>query len=474
MSQDFDLFVVFAEMRTGSNFLETNINEFPSLSCYGEAFNPHFICYPNKTDLFGVTQAMREGDPASLIDAMRQNTDGLPGFRFFHDHDPRVLEHLLPDPRCAKIILTRNPVESYVSWKIAQQTGQWKLADMKQRKSAKITFDADEFDRHLTALQAFQVRILNTLQVTGQTAFYLAYEDVQDVNVMNGLASFLGETTALDSLSKKLKKQNPAPLSEKVKNFDDMQVALGKTDHFDLSRTPNFEARRGPQVPSFLTAAKAPLMYLPVRGGPDRKIKAWLAALDGVKPGALKGNYNQKSLRQWKRLNEGHRSFTVVQHPVERAHVAFCEKILNAGQGSFKEIRSTLRRVYKLPIPAGEVDETWDRRQHREAFLAFVAFLKGNLNNQTGIRVDGFWASQVQCLQGFGQFALPDVIVRADRMEEGLGFVASELGYACPPLVEQDNSYPVQLVDIYDDTVEQAVREVYQRDYMTFGFGDWV
>ena len=164
----------------------------------------------------------------------------------------------------------------------------------------------------------------------------------------------------------------------------------------------------------------------------------------------------------------------MVQHPVERTHVAFCEKILNAGKGSFKEIRNTLRRVYKLPIPVGEVDASWDRRQHREAFLAFVAFLKGNLNNQTGIRVDGFWASQAQCLQGFAQFALPDVTLRADRMQDGLAYLAREIAYEPPALVEFDNDYPVQLVDIYDDEVEAAVREVYQRDYMTFGFGDWV
>jgi len=473
MSNPFDLFVIFAEMRTGSNFLETNINEFPGLACYGEAFNPHFLCYPNKTDLFGVTQAMREGDPASLIDAMRQNTDGLPGFRFFHNHDPRVLEHVLPNPRCAKIILTRNPVESYVSWKIAQETGQWKLADMKHQKSAQITFNVDEFERHLSALQAFQVQLLSTLQVTGQTAFYLAYEDVQDVDVMNGLAAYLGEETKLDSLSKKLKKQNPAPLSEKVNNFQDMQVALGKIDHFDLSRTPNFETRRGPQVPSFVTAAQAPLMYLPIRGGPDHMVKAWMAALDGVQPGDLEGNYTQKTLRQWKRQHVGHRSFTVIQHPVARAHAAFCEKILNAGKGSFKEIRNTLRRVYKLPIPAGDVDASWDRRQHREAFLAFLTFLKGNLNNQTGIRVDGFWASQVQCLQGFGQFALPDVIVRADRLEDGLGYLAGEVGYESAELTEFDNTHPVQLVDFYDDSIEAAARDVYQRDYITFGFGDW-
>ncbi|MDX1782140.1 MAG: nodulation protein NodH, partial [Thalassovita sp.] len=49
MTDRFDYFVVFAEMRTGSNFLETNLNAFPGLTCYGEAFNPHFIGYPNAT-----------------------------------------------------------------------------------------------------------------------------------------------------------------------------------------------------------------------------------------------------------------------------------------------------------------------------------------------------------------------------------------------------------------------------------------
>lgn len=46
----------------------------------------------------------------------------LGGFRYFHDHDPRVLDMILDDPGCAKIILTRNPLDSYVSWKIAQAT----------------------------------------------------------------------------------------------------------------------------------------------------------------------------------------------------------------------------------------------------------------------------------------------------------------------------------------------------------------
>lgn len=136
MTLGFDSFVVFAEMRTGSNFLEANLNAFAGIKCHGEAFNPHFIGYPNTTQILGVDQATRDAEPADLLRAIRSDPAGLGGFRYFHDHDPRILDTVLEDRNMAKIILTRNPVESYVSWKIAQATGQWKLTDMKARKAA--------------------------------------------------------------------------------------------------------------------------------------------------------------------------------------------------------------------------------------------------------------------------------------------------------------------------------------------------
>lgn len=271
MAGRFDYFIVFAEMRTGSNFLETNLNAYDGLTCHGEAFNPHFIGYPNRTEILGITQPMRDANPQRLIEAVKHGTAGLGGFRFFHDHDQRVLDIALSDPRCAKIILTRNPVDSYVSRKIAQATGQWKLTNVAKRKEALAVFDRDEFEAHLTDLQEFQITLLHALQVTGQTAFYVAYEDLQDVAVMNGLARFLGVEQQLDSLDESLKKQNPEPISEKVRNFDQMVDALARLDRFNLTRTPNFEPRRGAAVPGYVAAARSPLLYLPIRSGPDRK-----------------------------------------------------------------------------------------------------------------------------------------------------------------------------------------------------------
>lgn len=470
----FHSFVLFAEMRTGSNFLEANLNALPGVACLGEAFNPAFIGYPGRDDLLGITLAEREADPARLVQAIRGQKGTLGGFRFFNDHDPRVLDLVLPDPGCAKIILTRNPLDSYISRLIAAATGQWKLTNARHARSEVVEFDAGEFEKHLEQLQAFQLRLLRALQVSGQTAFYLDYEDIQDLEVMNGLAGWLGVEGRLESLNRKLKKQNPAPHREKVANFDEMEASLARLDRFDLSRTPNFEPRRGPAIPAIVAAAKSPLLYLPVRGGPEAQVMAWLGALDGAPP---QGGFTHKTLRQWKNRHRddrgGHRSFTIIRHPLARAHAAFCEHILATGPGSYTAIRAALRANYALPIPEDAPPPDWPDADHRAAFAAFLVFLKANLSAQTAIRVDPAWATQTAILQGMAGFALPDHILREDEAPTALPALAAALGAPAEPWPGTgDDSQAALLARIHDAELESLARDAYGRDYMTFGFAD--
>ncbi len=453
---------MFAEMRTGSNFLEANLNAMQGLTCYGEVFNPFFIGKKDQLEFMGLTLADRAADPMSLIRTMRAGTKGLAGFRYFHDHDPRVFETVLEDPLCAKIVLTRNPIESYVSWKIAQETGQWKLTNAKNLKTAQARFDQTEFETHLTALQDFQLRIMHGLQVTGQTAFYIDYDDINDLDVLNGLARFLGLPKGLESLDNSLKKQNPEDISQKVLNADEMERALSRLDRFNLARTPNFEPRRAPMVPAFIAARKAPLLFMPIKSGPVAEVTAWLGAFGGTD-----SDFTQKTLRQWKKARPIHRSFTVVRHPLARAHDAFVGQILS---GQYREIRTQLEKVYKLPLPP--VGESYaDTASHHAGFLAFLKWLKLNLSGQTATRVDAHWASQAAVLHGFAQFQSPDVVLREDRMTKGMAFLAAEVGHdapAFPPVI-----MPEALAAIYDADLEDAAREAYTRDYIAFGFRDW-
>ncbi|MGV6840151.1 MAG: nodulation protein NodH [Planktomarina sp.] len=468
MAEDFDYFIVLAEMRTGSNFLEENLNALPDVICHGEAFNPHFIGYPNIDNLFDITQEMREQNPQQLLDVIKAQNGKLEGFRFFHDHDTRAFDACMNDLRCAKVVLTRNPIDSFVSWKIASQTGQWKLTNPTRQRSAKIDFVAAEFEEHLQKLHAFQVKIQKHLQVTAQTAFYLAYEDLQDLDVLNGLARFLGSDHALPGLSKKLKKQNPMPLKDKVENFGDMEASLVKMDPFNLNQTPNFEPRRGPMVPSYVAAANAPLLYLPIKCGPDARVMQWLADIDGVDPDELQSGFSQKSLRQWKRQHKGHRSFTVVQHPVKRAFTAFMRHILPNTPEAYTEVRKTLKRVHGLNLPMEGPDDQFSRDDLYETFVGFLKFLKGNLSGQTALRVDPAWASQSHVIQGFADITVPDVIVRDELLEDGLAFLAAQTGTPYVSPREDENSEA--LMNIYDDVIEDLARETYQKDYLAFGF----
>lgn len=460
----FTSFVLFAAMRTGSNFLEANLNALDGVSCLGEVFNPHFIGKKDQTEMLGIDLEARERDPLALLRALRQETEGLAGFRYFHDHDARILPEVLADPKCAKIILTRNPVDSYVSWKIARATGQWKLTNAKNLKTAQAEFDAAEFREHMEALQDFQIQLMHGLQISGQTAFYIDYDDIQDIAVLNGLAAWLGVAARLEGLDDKLKKQNPEEIGDKVVNLPEMEAALAKLDRFNLNRTPNFEPRRPPAIPSFV--AVEGLLYMPVRSGPEAQVRNWMAALDR---GPLMGDFVQKSLRQWKRAQPKHRSFTVIRHPLLRAHQAFLNQIVT---GKLPEHRQALIRSQKADLPpAGQ--PFLDLDQEREGFAAFLRYAKLSVSGQMGQRVAPHWASQTAVLQGFAGFQGPDLVLREDQLAEGLTFAAAEVGIEFAPAPVVDEAAEAALAAIWEPALEEAAQEAYARDFLGFGFTRW-
>ena len=211
-----------------------------------------------------------------------------------------------------------------------------------------------------------------------------------------------------------------------------------------------------------------------MRGGPEEAVRGWLAALDGVPPQTLPTQLNQKDLRQWRLGHGWHRSFTVVRHPLARAHAVFCRRILSQEPGSFARIRKLLRNFHKLPIPGGEPGPDYDRAAHSAAFVAFLEFLQANLAGQTGIRVDPHWTSQAVAIEGMASVALPDRIIREEEMTDALTGLARDAGYRAAPapgMAQPDT--PHALADIYDERIERLAARVYERDYLIFGFGAW-
>ena len=460
----FTSFVIFGEMRTGSNFLEMNLNRLKGFHCYGEAFNPYLLGNHTNNTLCGFTAMQRDENPLGLLAAMRAQTEGLSGFRYFHDHDPRVLDTVLDDPACAKIILTRNPVESFISWKIARETDQWRLMNTRRHTTVQPTFDIGQFERHLEKIQSFQMLLLHRLQTTGQTAFYLDYEDIMDVDVLNGIATFLGLKDRLKTIDTTLKKQNPEALEDKVTNPDEMAAALARLDRFNLTRTPNFEPRRNAGVPHYIGLDAPALLFMPVAGAPVENVAAWLTSL-----GPTSQNFDRKALRKWKEARPGYRSFTVLRHPLARAHAMFCAFLSSNMQ---PELRPYIAKFHFLPLPPP--DEAFGSvEDFRKAFLVFLNFLKRNLAAQTGLKVLTQFASQTAILQGFSAIGFPSLIIHEADLPRDLGRIAADLGLPAPQLApELAPNYP-SLASIYGPDLDAAARAAYDKDYTSFGFGLW-
>ena len=278
----------------------------------------------------------------------------------------------------------------------------------------------------------------------------------------------------LESLGKDLKPQNPAPARSKVTNPEQMESALSGMDRFNLQRTPNFEPRRGPAVSRYVAAAETPLLYLPVRGGPEDTVAAWLADLDGRSTDDLVSGRNQKQMRKWMEARPEHRKFTVLRHPLARAHSVFCQRILDTGPGAYVSIRNTLRKQFKLPIPGEIRPNNYDLDQHRAAFAAFLKFLRQNLSGQTQVRVDGLWCGQAQTLEGIAAFAVPDMTLREEELAQALPDLARKVGHPNPPDPSPPRpDGPFALSEIYDEDLETLASDAYQRDYLLFGFQNW-
>ncbi|WP_127106462.1 nodulation protein NodH [Pararhodobacter zhoushanensis] len=460
----FEYFVVLAEMRTGSNLLESNLNAFEGIECHGELFNPFFINQPGTDSFKGISFAEREIDPWPLMMAVRAGGGRMVGFRLFHDHDGRIWDHVLADPACAKIVLTRNPLDSYVSRKIAAATNQWKLGDVKHRKQTQVTFDASDFEQHLSRVQGTQIEILNRLQTTGQSAFYIGYDDANDLSVLNGLARWLGVPSVIAELPRALKKQNPEPLDQKLINPQAVAQAMARIDRFDLTRTPNFEVRRGPTLPAIHAGAQVPLLFLPLRGAPEASVIDWMAALDGVQPGALPRDFDEGRLDQWRRAHPGFRSFTVLRHPLKRAYWVFQRKVLT---GDFTAVREHMARLFGASLEGGSLSLD----EQRAAFKAFLRFCAASVSGQTGLQPWPMWASQAALLDGYTKVITPDLILREEELAEDLTTLARRLGRPAPELgSESEPGLP--LAAIIDEEITDLVRIAYRRDYDAFGFAD--
>jgi len=497
MSGQYKYFAIFGSMRSGSNLLEQSLNQYSGITCHGELFNPSFIGHPKSTDFLGFDFVMREKSPESLIEAMIKDADlGIAGFRVFHDHDQRTAQMALQDPKCAKIILQRDVLQSYISLEIALKTDQWLLHDAPDRRGGKIVFDPEDFAKYRTKQGGYYDNVREILQKSGQTAFWVRYPEQRDVDVLNGIAQFLGLNEGLKTVKETIRRQNPGSLRDKVENYDEMQVALSHWREEESIPQTSFDQLRRANIPKMVSCVTHPILFAPVPGGPNEEVLRWMNGIDeggtsksdfsqAVMGGEiLHTGHNQRTLFEWMASNPDVATLTAVRHPLTRAYDAFMAKIFPTGEGTYGVIREQLVNYFGVALPEVAFmegatrkslsDEGYSVGQHRAAFHGFLRFLKDNLSGQTSIRKDGLWDSQMTFLAGFTTAIPISIIVKEGQMDAGFRYVESVLDLPPPAIgapIKTDHMFTLD--EVYSRQTENLARKAYGMDYGRFGFADY-
>ena len=472
---------MFGAMRSGSNLLEKFLNQYSGLYCHGELFHPSFIGQQGCQEYLSITREMRDENPTALLDAIRLATPGkIGGYRIFQTHAPQIVNKALNDPYCAKIILTRDPTESYVSLKIAKATNQWLISDYKHRREARIQFDLEEYEIYLRDRDQFYNQISKALALNEQPFFEIDYNNLSDMAAINRLAAFIGDRNRKPALVHEIKRQNPGPIAGKIINYKevaDSPLLAGKLD--PPSQKPKPVRENDTDVSRIYVSKSKALAFCPIPALPDRGVLEWMQRQGGGPP---QNGYSSHRFFNWLQNHPSPLLFSVVRHPVERAYNAFMTKIFANTTDSYIVTRQSLEDQFGLMLPQGKITPNHPRaaleqmgygvEAHRICFKLFLIFVAANLGNKTKIRQDGKWQSQSEVLRRYRVIYPERVVLKWENLANGLTGLEKKpgikpvAGWKNPP----DPAYSFDILYIYDEEIEALARAAYADDYRAFGY----
>lgn len=227
-------------MRTGSNYLVSLLNQLSGIVCHGEAFNPAFVeiheDYRSKLGLERADHAARDVDIWNFYKAILQPppTGLLCGFKLFARHSPPVMKETLGNPNVLKILLTRDPLSTFISLCQAEASGVWMIRDVdtnrlttqRKKSDTPIEFNGPPFLRFAAKMEAFHRRVESAARSSQSRLLILDYTALNEQNTLVNLASFLGTKVGSISEEKLLKKQNLSSVRNKVINLQEMIAFL--------------------------------------------------------------------------------------------------------------------------------------------------------------------------------------------------------------------------------------------------------
>ena len=384
-----------------------------------------------------------------------------------------MIDFAARDPNCAKIILTRSPIDSFISLEIAQETGQWMLVKDENRRVAKMRFDPEKYERYLARRAAHYAFIRRAAQEAGQPVFEIDYDDLADLAIMNGVARFVGSAEVKARTPDKIRRQNPAAWEDKVENAAALRAYAAAHGLSAPAKDPEPKPKFG-ALGEMIASKTFDAIYAPIPGagmGEFRKALTEAAGAAGDADARLATGMKEKHLirRRWR----GAFVFSFVRHPAERLHDVFIRRIARAEGDAYTMVQMMMARDHRGPGP-GEMASSPDALL--AGFDAFISFVEANLGGRTALRVDPAWTPQSTLLSLYAQETPLDFTGRIERLEDDLAFVLARL--SAPP-VDIAPKLRASLSRIEDEMPkthwltrerEVRIRKIFERDYARLGY----
>lgn len=233
-------FVIIFLRRTGSNLLASLLDSHPEILCHHELFAPdsahRAMSLRGRHVDFG-TAADRDADPFAFLRRVYAWQDGRKavGFKLAPGQSDAVFLSLLVHPKVKKIVLRRaHWLHAYTSEAIAAQTNIWSVPATgtpgARRDEAKhqVRIEVSALRRFVRRRRLFHKAVSTVLQLTRQPFLTVDYEDLHEPDTHRKLALYLGVNPGVPMVAGTVR-QNPARLSARISNMDELRRELDGT-----------------------------------------------------------------------------------------------------------------------------------------------------------------------------------------------------------------------------------------------------
>ena len=221
----FDVFVILANARTGSNLLRSLLDSHPDIKAYGEIFSL-------------LKESSTEDIWSSHVESKKSKKIKWVGFKLFYNHprdssSPKIWDLIKANNSIKIIHLTREDIlKMIVSKEVALKTKKYVQFDEKENTKT-VSISPDKFLRKMDKFEKTKSKA--EAAFTNHQTIHISYEDLvlNQEQTLQSVLSFLG-ANPLQKLSSAHKKQNPRHVRQIVDNYDELKESLADTKYASL------------------------------------------------------------------------------------------------------------------------------------------------------------------------------------------------------------------------------------------------